>query len=174
MIDIKKEDLRVRTLMPKDRPFLLKWLTDDRVLEFYGGRDQNFTELDIIREYYEEDKEIATRLIVECNDIPIGYVQVYDMIDEFYDSYHYDKRNEIVYCMDQFIGEPDYWNRGIGTRFMKMILEYLVTEKSANAVILDPHQNNLRAVRMYEKVGFEIVDQNEEEYIMVCELDMWK
>ncbi len=26
------------------------------------------------------------------------------------------------------------------------------------------------AVRMYEKVGFETVDENDEEFIMVCEL----
>ena len=26
------------------------------------------------------------------------------------------------------------------------------------------------AVRMYEKAGFKIVDENDEEYIMVCEL----
>ena len=56
--------------------------------------------------------------------------------------------------MDQFIGEPDYWNKGIGTRFMNIVLEYLTTERNAKAVILDPHQNNPRAVRMYEKVGF--------------------
>lgn len=159
MIDIKKDDLRIRSLTKKDLPILLKWLTDDRVLEFYGGRDQNLTEFDILREYYEEDNEIATRLIVECNEIPIGYVQVYDMIDEYYDSYQYDKKEEIVYCMDQFIGEPDYWDKGIGTRFMKMILEYLVTEKNARAVILDPHQNNPRAVRMYEKAGFKIIKE---------------
>ena len=159
MIYIKENDLIVRTLTKKDLLILLKWLTDDRVLEFYGGRDQNFTEQDIIREYYEEDKEIATRLIVECNNVPIGYVQVYDMIDEYYDSYKYNKTDEIVYCMDQFIGEPDYWNKGLGTRFMKMILEYLVTEKDAKAVILDPHQNNPRAVKMYEKVGFKIIKE---------------
>ena len=64
-----------------------------------------------------------------------------------------------MYCMDQFIGEPEYWNKGIGTRFMKMILKYLVTEKGANAVILDPHQNNPRAVRMYEKAGFRIMKE---------------
>ena len=58
MIDIKKDDLRIRSLTKKDLPILLKWLTDDRVLQFYGGRDQNFTEQDIIREYYEEDNTI--------------------------------------------------------------------------------------------------------------------
>ena len=26
------------------------------------------------------------------------------------------------------------------------------------------------AVRMYRKVGFEIVDENDEEYIMICKL----
>jgi ribosomal protein S18 acetylase RimI-like enzyme len=26
------------------------------------------------------------------------------------------------------------------------------------------------AVRMYQKIGFEIVDENDEEYIMICRL----
>ena len=40
MVDIRKEELRVRSLLPKDLPCLKKWLTDNRVLEFYGGRDK--------------------------------------------------------------------------------------------------------------------------------------
>ena len=40
MIDISKEDLRIRTLTEDDFVLLLKWLTDERVLEFYEGRDK--------------------------------------------------------------------------------------------------------------------------------------
>ena len=29
-----------RTLIDDDFPLMLKWLTDERVLEFYGGRDK--------------------------------------------------------------------------------------------------------------------------------------
>ena len=43
MIDIKNENIRVRTLNDNDFPLMLKWLTDERVLEFYGGRDKKYT-----------------------------------------------------------------------------------------------------------------------------------
>ena len=181
MVDIRKDNIRVRTLTEEDLPLMLKWLTDDRVLEYYGGRDQKYTLEKIRKEYIEEDVDISTRLIIEYDGKPIGYAQVYDMIDEYYDSYHYDKKGEVVYCMDQFIGEPDYWSKGIGTKFMKMILEYLVCEKNADAVILDPHQNNPRAVKAYENVGFKIIKElpkhelhegvMEDCYLMECKLD---
>ena len=181
MIDLQCENIRVRTLTEEDLPIMLNWLTDDRVLEFYGGRDQNYTLEKIRQEYIEKDSDISNRLIVEYDGKPIGYVQVYDMIDEYYNSYHYDKTGERVYCMDQFIGEPDYWNKGIGPKFMKMILEYLRDKKGAQAVILDPHQNNPRAVRAYEKVGFKIIKELPEHelregvmedcYLMECRLE---
>ena len=41
--------------------------------------------------------------------------------------------------MDQFIGEPNYWSKGIGTRYIKLILNF-EKERNANAVILDPHK----------------------------------
>ena len=180
MVDIRKDNIRVRTLTKEDLPFMLKWLTDDRVLEYYGGRDQKYTLEKIRQEYIEEDMDISTRLIIEYGGKPIGYAQVYNMIDEYYDSYHYDKTGEKVYCMDQFIGEPDYWGLGIGPRFMKIILEYLRDEREAKAVILDPHQNNPRAVKAYEKVGFKIIKElpkhelregvMEDCYLMECRL----
>ena len=38
--------------------------------------------------------------------------------------------------MDQFIGEPEYWSKGIGSKYTKMIFEFLKKERNANAVIL--------------------------------------
>ena len=59
--------------------------------------------------------------------------------------------------MDQFIGEPNYWSKGIGTRYIKLILNF-EKERNANAVILDPHKNNPRAIRAYQKSGFRIIE----------------
>lgn len=62
----------------------------------------------------------------------------------------------------------EYRNMGIGTRLMKTMLNELKRrgyEKASLAV-----QKANYAVKMYEKVGFEIVDENDEEYIMVCDL----
>lgn len=61
-----------------------------------------------------------------------------------------------------------YRGRGIGTAMMKRMLEELKArgyEKTSLAV-----QKANYAVKMYKNVGFEIVDENEEEYIMVCVL----
>lgn len=62
----------------------------------------------------------------------------------------------------------EYRGQGIGTELMKKMLEHLKNQgfkKTSLAV-----QKSNYAVRMYEKVGFRKVDENNEEYIMVCDL----
>lgn len=59
--------------------------------------------------------------------------------------------------MDQFIGETDYWNKGIGTLLIHTMVNYLATQKSAARIIMDPQASNKRAIRCYEKCGFEKV-----------------
>lgn len=103
MIDIKNENIRVRTLNDNDFPLMLKWLTDERVLEFYGGRDKKYT-LETLKEHYTEPwEDEVIRVIIEYNGQPIGYGQIYKMYDELYDDYHYPRSNDIVYGMDQFM-----------------------------------------------------------------------
>ncbi len=63
----------------------------------------------------------------------------------------------------------EYRGQGIGTRLMKEMLELLRSKGYRKASLAVQKENY--AVRMYKNVGFEIVDENEEEYIMVCELE---
>lgn len=62
----------------------------------------------------------------------------------------------------------EYRGQGIGTRMMNKMLA-LLKEKGYKHASLAVQKANY-AVRMYEKVGFKTMDENEEEYIMVCEL----
>ena len=62
----------------------------------------------------------------------------------------------------------DYRNYGIGTAFMWTILGALKQKGYCQASLAVQKANY--AVRMYEKVGFQIIDENDEEYIMKCEL----
>lgn len=157
-MNIFDNDLRIRTLSDEDFPLLYKWLSDERVLEFYGGRDKKYT-LETIKEHYTEPwEDEVIRVIIEYLGKPIGYGQIYKMYDELYKDYHYPKTNEIVYGMDQFIGEVEYWSKGIGTKYIKMIFDFLKKEWNADAVILDPHQNNPRAIKAYQKAGFRIIE----------------
>ena len=62
----------------------------------------------------------------------------------------------------------EYRRHGIGTAMMKQMLTELKSrgyKKTSLAV-----QKENYAVKMYKNVGFEIVDENDEEYIMVCVL----
>lgn len=62
----------------------------------------------------------------------------------------------------------EYRGFGIGTELMKQMLT-LLKEQGYKRASLAVQQANY-AVEMYQRVGFEIVDKNEEEYIMVCNL----
>ena len=62
----------------------------------------------------------------------------------------------------------EYRHLGIGTALMKAIL-HLLKEKGYKQTSLSVQKENY-AVNMYQKIGFKVVSETEEEYIMVCEL----
>ena len=62
----------------------------------------------------------------------------------------------------------EFRNQGIGTELMRRMLQLLKNKCYKQASLAVQKANY--AVRMYKKVGFEIVDQNDEEFIMVCKL----
>lgn len=62
----------------------------------------------------------------------------------------------------------EYRNYGIGTELMTQMLRKLKIQGYRQASLAVQKMNY--AVHMYKKVGFEIVDENAEEYIMICRL----
>lgn len=62
----------------------------------------------------------------------------------------------------------EYRNLGIGTTLMRTMLQFL-KEKGYKQTSLSVQKENY-AVGMYRKAGFEVVSENDEEYIMVCKL----
>ncbi len=62
----------------------------------------------------------------------------------------------------------EYRNLGIGTALMKAMLGFL-KDRGYKQTSLSVQKANY-AVAMYRKIGFEVVEENEEEYIMICKL----
>ncbi len=60
----------------------------------------------------------------------------------------------------------EYRNCGIGTGLMKQMLAELKIRGYKKASLAVQKANY--AVRMYKNVGFEIIDENDEEFIMMC------
>lgn len=143
----------LRPLAPADAPLLLRWLTDPRNLAYWEGPGAVFTPQRIQEDFY-EDEWNATRCIVQFQDRDVGYVQVYQLDREMFKEYHYPYSSCPVFGIDQFIGEPDLWGQGIGRRFIRLLTGHLFAHCHAQAVVLDPHADNLRAIRCYEACGF--------------------
>jgi RimJ/RimL family protein N-acetyltransferase len=134
--------LKFRPLTPGDFPLLLEWLAKEHVKEWWNDGDDT---LEKVASHYAEEEEGLGRFMLIASDEnlekPIGYFQ------------HYTVPGGSM-GIDQFIGEEDYLNRGIGTLAIQMFVEMLVRAYQPNAIILDPSPENKRAIKCYEKVGF--------------------
>lgn len=131
-----------------------RWLSDPRVLEFYEGRD-NPHDVEMIRHAFirKTTEKGETPCIVELDRRPVGYLQFYPVDADGVVEYGLNA-SETVYGLDQFIGEPDLWGRGVGRAMIRLVLEHLFREQGAQRVVLDPVVENLRAIRCYEACGF--------------------
>lgn len=151
-ISVKDGPVALRPLEEADAPLLLRWLTDRRVLEYWEGPSAVFTP-QRIKEHYFEGEWNASRCIIQYEGKDVGYVQAYQLDEEMCEEYHYPHPGLLAFGIDQFIGEPGLWGKGIGRRFLRLLLGFL-EKQGAQAVVLDPHTDNTRAIRCYEACGF--------------------
>lgn len=134
--------LKFRPLTPDDFPLLLEWLSRAHVKQWWNDGEDT---IEKVAQHYGEEEEGLERFILikaeESGEKPIGYFQ------------HYLAEGGAV-GIDQFIGEENYINRGIGTQAIRMFVEMIMRERKPGSIILDPSPDNKRAIRCYEKVGF--------------------
>jgi len=112
-----------------------------------------------IKDFGKEKDDIC--FVAEADDKVVGAVWVRDMHD-----YGHIADGVPSFAISLY---KQYRNLGIGTQLMITMLDELKKrgyERTSLAV-----QKANYAVRMYKKVGFNIIDENDEEYIMVCELN---
>lgn len=145
--------LRLRELEEEDAPLLVRWLSDPQVLMYYEGRDRPH-DLALVRQHFYEDRGELVAGIIQHEERDIGYLQFYPIEEEERSLYGYDDPQEVIYGLDQFIGEVDCWNRGIGSALIRMMIRFLTVERGADRLVMDPQAWNERAIRVYEKCGF--------------------
>ena len=138
---------------PEDYRLLARWLSDPRVLEWVYGRDSPRDYDAVIAKFRPRvlGEDPVEPCIVFWEGRPIGYVQVYTAPEEILAEVDAVRG---VWAIDLFIGEPEYWDRGIGTQLVTSVLRWLFDSRDASMVTIDPRLNNPRAVRTYEKAGF--------------------
>ena len=140
-----------RAVTEADLPMLAAWLAEPHVAEWWDEGPE--AEL---RGIIEAMDSVETEpLIVELDGRPIAYVQSYDPHLE--DGHPYQDQPFGTLGMDISIGPPDLVGKGHGSAIVKQFSDMLF-EEGAPRVVIDPHPDNLRAIRAYEKAGFRAFD----------------
>ncbi|MTJ09943.1 MULTISPECIES: GNAT family N-acetyltransferase [unclassified Anabaena] len=141
-----------------DYQLMEKWRSDEKVLQFYGGRDYPYDLEKVIETYQPRivGKEAITPCIFVDKNLEIGYLQYYNLnkLPEDLRQMYCLENTDNVYGIDLFIGETEYWNQGIGTKVLLTAIDYIFNQLQAAKIVINPNVNNLRAIRCYEKCGF--------------------
>jgi aminoglycoside 6'-N-acetyltransferase len=157
-------DLAIRRMRedPSDYASMLRWLSDPDVLHFTYGRDRTFTLAEVRTKYGARirGESPATPCFITVDGRPVGYTQFYRWIDWPDDMAKMGlPHDELGYGMDIWIGEPALWNQGLGTRAIRALLAHLFDSRDAAWVALSTVTWNDRAIRCYEKAGFQNVNR---------------
>ncbi len=137
-----------------DYALMSRWLSDERVLEWVYGRDQPFS-LERAAEKWgprARGEDAVRPCIVTYEGQAVGYMQYYPIAESPADYGLGDADG--AFGVDMFIGEPELWDSGLGSRALRALVAYLYSEASAQNIVIDPRVTNARAIRAYEKADF--------------------
>ncbi len=91
------------------------------------------------------------QFIVSAGSSDFAYLQCYDLTAW---NSGFGEHPRGTRGIDQFIGEPDMIERGHGSAFIRAFVDERL-RNGAPRIVTDPDPANARAVRAYEKAGFE-------------------
>jgi RimJ/RimL family protein N-acetyltransferase len=138
---IENNELTIRAAKLEDAAILCQWWNDGKIMEHAGFPNGLNTTVEDIRSSLRKDNLERRRLILEHNNIPIGEM-------------NYRKVEERVVQIGIKICVFDQQEKGYGTRFLKMLINYLFNDLHYGKIILDTNLKNTRAQHVYEKIGF--------------------
>jgi aminoglycoside 6'-N-acetyltransferase len=134
-------------MSPADLPMVRRWLEEPHVAEWWGDPDVQYT---LVRD--DLDHSAMDQFIVATGDRCFAYLQCYD--PAAWPDNGLGIQPTGTRGIDQFIGEADMVDRGHGSALVRSFVDDLLKTGAPRAVT-DPDPDNARAIRAYEKAGFQ-------------------
>jgi aminoglycoside 6'-N-acetyltransferase-1b len=138
-----------------DLPLLAEWLARPHVMEWW----RTYPSLEAVREHYlprVRGESVVTPYLALLQDDAVGYIQSYvaaDVGDDWWPDVH----DRSVWGMDQFLADGRRLGQGLGTRMLRAFVDLLFRDPRVKRIQVDPAVDNRRAIRCYEKAGFQAV-----------------
>lgn len=147
---LRDERIWIRDAVVTDAAVLTDWWNDGKVMAHAGFPHGLNTTEETVRHQIENPGQ-NHRLILGLDEKPIGEMNYRDV------ALGTAEIGIKICCFE-------YHEQGLGTRYLKMLLQFL-KEQGYQQVILDTNLNNRRAQHVYEKIGFHRVRINENSFI---------
>ncbi len=129
---------------------LYNWCQNKDVYEWFEQRVLSYSE--IVSKYKNKiNKKEQDLYIIMLDNKDIGLVQIYKFNNDININLDIYKN---IYEYDLFIGDSDYLNKGIGKKIVSKMNDYIYGKYDADAIILRPFERNIRAIKCYQKCGF--------------------
>jgi len=144
---------RFRPVTRADAPMLHDWLCRPHVAEWWTPTPT----LAMIEEEIDERLDPASPVksyIALLDGEPVGYIQSYIAMGSG-GGWWPDERDPGVRGIDQYLANVGQLGRGIGTAMVRAFVEGLFADPAVTRIQTDPSPANGRAIRCYEKAGFE-------------------
>jgi aminoglycoside 6'-N-acetyltransferase len=139
-------DYVFRPMTSADLPLVRRWLAQPHVVQWWGDPSEQY---DLVSG--DLDEPAMDQFIVSAASGDFAYLQCYDLT--VWNS-GFGEHPRGTSGIDQFIGEPDMIERGHGSAFIRTFVDERL-RNGAPRIVTDPDPANTRAVRAYQKAGFE-------------------
>jgi len=141
---LQGRNVLLRPLAARDLRRCVKWYNDPRVTQFLG-RTTGVSLAEQERWFRDYERKPDEQVFaIEVDGRHIGNL-----------GFHHVNRVHRKADLGIVIGEPTAWSKGIGTEAIRLALGYAFVALGLNKVSLDVLEDNARAIRTYEKVGFQ-------------------
>lgn len=143
-------------LTENDLPLLTNWLNRSHLQKWW--RNDKATPDQVRKKYLPRitEPDTAKPFIAYVDETAIGYIQYY-RASAGDPNWWPDEPGEGVLGIDQFLADANHLGRGVGTEMVSQFVQLLMEDQKVTEIRVDPRPENLRAIRCYEKAGFQKV-----------------
>ena len=140
-------DYAFRAMAADDLPMIRDWLAEPHVSAWWGDAAEQFALVS-----GDLGDPAMQQFIVAADGRRFAYLQCYD--PAAWPQGGLGVQPAGTRGIDQFIGDPTMVDRGHGSAFIRVFVDGLLKNGAPRAVT-DPNPDNARAIRAYEKAGFQ-------------------
>lgn len=148
----------VRRLEMKDVPVLLDWYNNEELHYVANAKKYKPYSIEQLTEYWREklSRHNAKYFVILKDEEVVGRVGLKK------------KDSSVEYSI--LIGVSTLYSKGLGTQITKCFINEMLREPDVLTVYLGVRADNLRAIRCYEKAGFQIAKSYYENQIKMYEM----